>query len=472
MGIHLPPNVALVLTTAFIVFLFRRDIRERPNITGALWLPVIWMFLICSRALSEWLTILGFPGHGALSLEEGSPLDACFYFVLITAGIYVLKKRQVSLAEVFRNNGWLTVFLLYCFVAIFWSDFPFVAFKRWIKVLGHPIMALIVITEPDPGEAIKTLIKRCAYLVVPLSILFIKYYPEWGRSFDEWSGMAMNNGIAVGKNMLGADCFILGLFFFWYLLNTWRQPKSRARRKELLLMAGLGCMIWWLLRMSHSSTSIISLFVGVTFLLLLGRSFVKKNFIGTYILAAGALVAVAEIAFGLSKYIAAAMGKDPTLTGRTELWQQLFGFHTNPIFGTGFESFWLGDRIRKFFELYRWHANEAHNGYLETYLNLGLIGLFLMIGLLIATFWKGRRELFTNFQFGRFRLGFLVAVIVYNWTEAAFKNVNPTWFAFYLIALDYPMAQLAPVDLSADAEHLKGDDELVYAEGMYISSRR
>jgi exopolysaccharide production protein ExoQ len=472
MGIHLPPNVALVLTMAFIAFLFRRDIRERPNVTGALWLPLFWMLLVFSRPLSEWLFIFGLPGFGASTLEEGSPLDAGVYFGLAAAGAWVLYRRQASLSEIVRNNQWLTIFLLYCLISIVWSDFPLVAFKRWIKVLGHPIMALIVITEPDLDEAIKRLMKRCAYIVVPVSILFIKYYAELGRSFDEWSGMPMNNGIAVGKNMLGADCFILGLFFFWYLLNTWRQPKSEARRKELLLIAGFGCMIWWLLSKANSSTSIISLLVGITFLLLLDRPFVKKNFIGTYILVGAALVAVAQMTFGLSKHVAGAMGKDPTLTGRTELWQQLLGFDINPIFGTGFESFWLGDRIRKFFELYRWHANEAHNGYLETYLNLGLVGLFLIIGLFIATFWKSRRELFTNFQFGRFRLAFLVAVIVYNWTEAGFKNVSPTWFVFYIIALDYPMAQLAPVDMSADTRYSAEDGKLSYAESLDTSWQR
>ena len=266
--------------------------------------------------------------------------------------------------------------------------------------------------------------------------------------------------------MLGADCFILGYFFFWHLLNTWREPRDKARRNELLLIVGFGYMIWWLLRTSNSSTSIISLFVGITFLFLLGRRFVNKNFIGTYILVGATLVAVAEMTFGLSEYVAGAMGKDPTLTGRTELWQQLFGFHINPIFGTGFESFWLGDRMRRFFELFRWHANEAHNGYLETYLNLGLVGLFLLIGLFIATFWKSRRELFTNFQFGRFRLGFLMAVIVYNWTEAAFKNISPTWFVFYIIALDYPWPQLAAVDPATDTRYSAEDGTLIHAESL------
>ncbi len=42
-------------------------------------------------------------------------------------------------------------------------------------------MALIFLTEPDAKEAMVTLMKRCAYIVVPVSILFIKYYPCLGR---------------------------------------------------------------------------------------------------------------------------------------------------------------------------------------------------------------------------------------------------------------------------------------------------
>ena len=122
--------------------------------------------------------------------------------------------------------------------------------------------------------------------------------------------------------------------------------------------------------------------------------------------------------------------------------------------------------MRRFFELYRWHANEAHNGYLETYLNLGLVGLFLLAGLFIATFWKSRRELFTNFELGRFRLGLLMAIIVYNWTEAAFKNISPTWFVFYIIALDYPLARLATADTPVDTRYSAEDGKLIYAENL------
>jgi O-antigen ligase len=461
---HTPPVIALLITVAFIVFLFRRDIREKPNVTGALWLPLLWMLLICSRALSEWLSIFGF-SLGGISLEEGSPLDAWFYFGLIAAGIYILNGRQVRLSEIVRNNGWLIVLLLYCLISIAWSDFPFVAFKRWIKDLGHPVMVLILLTEPDPEEAIRRLMKRCAYVVFPVSILFIKYYPEWGRSFDEWSGLPSNNGIAVGKNMLGADCLILGLFFFWHVLQIWRAERGIVRRNELLLCAGMLWMTWWLFSMAHSSTALVSLFIGGLTVLFVGMRSVNKNYIGSYLLAGILILAAAEITFGIYDRVLVFLNRDSTLTERTYLWDTLLKVKINPVVGTGFESFWLGERREKLWEDIRWQANEAHNGYLETYLTLGLVGLFMLIGWIIATFWKIRLKLLGNFEWGRYGLGFLVAAVVYNWTEAGFKTLHPVWFVFYLIAMDYPKPQLPAVEPSFEAMGLEENGELAYTEG-------
>jgi O-antigen ligase len=462
-GLGLSSPLALFLTLALIVWLFRRDIREKPDVSGALWLPLLWLVLGCSRSVSEWLNIFGLPVTGGVSVEEGSPLDAWFCFALIIAGSCVLIKRQVRLSEVVSNNGWLIVFLLFCFISIAWSDFPFVAFKRWIKILGHPIMALIVVTEPDPKEALIRLMKRCAYVVVPVSILWIKYYPELGRSFSPWGGPE-SGGIAIGKNALGGDCLILGYFFFWYLLQTWQSERSTWRRNELRLIAGFSIGIWWLFSQAHSATSLTSLIVGVLVAVFVGIRSVNKNFIGTYMLAALVLLAAAELTFGISGRFSESLGRGSELSGRTVIWRALLGLHTNPILGTGFESFWLGERPRQLEGLWFFIPNEAHNGYLETYLTLGLVGVFLLVGLFVATFRKIRLELFRNFELGRYRLGFLAALILYNWTEAAFKTISPLWFAFYLIATDYPRILLATPQASDGVESLEESRELVYAE--------
>ena len=84
---------------------------------------------------------------------------------------------------------------------------------------------------------------------------------------------------------------------------------------------------------------------------------------------------------------------------------------------------------------------QAHNGYIETYLNLGWIGIVAIGGMIIGTFGKISLELLTNFEFARLRLGFLFAILVYNFTEATFKGVHLVWTVFYLIAIDYPMAR-------------------------------
>jgi exopolysaccharide production protein ExoQ len=464
MGLHLPASIASWLTLAFIAFLFRRDIRQRPDVSGALWLPLIWLLIGSSRALSQWLNIFGLPVSGAVSVEDGSPLDAWFFFCLIAAGSCVLVKRQVRVSEVIQNNGWLIIFLLYCFISIAWSDFPFVAFKRWIKILGHPIMALIILTEPNPDQAIKTLLKRCAYVVVPVSILFIKYYPQWGRGFDEW-GTVTSTGITTNKNALGADCLILGFFFFWYLLQTWKTERNTWRRNELRLIAGFLIGIWWLFVKAQSATPLTSLCVAVLVVVFVGIRFLNKNLIGRYLLAALVLLVVAELAFGISGHYSEALGRGSELTGRTGLWKSLLGLHTNAILGTGFESFWLGERPRQLEGIFFFIPNQAHNGYLEIYLTLGLIGLFLLIGLFIATFWKIRLELFRNFEWARFRLGFFCAAILYNWTEAGFKTVSAIWFIFYIIAMDYPRFRLTSAQSSVGLARSEEDLEFAYVEG-------
>jgi len=467
MGIHLqlPPSVASCLTVAFIIFLFRRDVRERPDVSGALWLPLIWFVITCSRGLSLWLNIFGLPVSGATSVEEGSPLDAWFFLILIAAALYVLSNRGVRLSEIVGNNQWLTIFLLYCLISIIWSDFPFVAFKRWIKILGHPIMALIVLTEPNPKEALIRLMKRCAYVVVPVSILFIKYYPELGRAFEPWSGFAINTGITTDKNALGADCLILGFFFFWYLLQTWKTERSTSRRNELWLIAGFLIGIWWLFSQAHSATAVTSLFIGALVIVFVGIRSIDKRFIGTYMLAALVLLIIAELTFGISGRFSEGLGRGSGLSGRTVLWTELLKLDTNPILGTGFESFWLGKRPEQLKGVFYFIPNQAHNGYLETYLTLGSIGVFLLLGLFVATFRKIHLELFRNFEWGRYRLGFLAAVILYNWTEAAFKTLNPIWFVFYLIALDYPRTYLTVAESPVGVDRSERDMEFAHVEG-------
>jgi O-antigen ligase len=446
----MPPIVASLISLALVAYLFQRDIRERPNVTSALWLPFFWVTLSGTRFLSQWLAIFGFNLGGA-SVEDGSPLDGLSFLIMIVLGTVVLHRRQVNWQEFIRRNPWVAIYLIYCLVAVVWSDFPFVAVKRWIKLFGQPVMVMVLLTEPDPMESFRRLMKRFAYVLAPLSILFIKYYPAWGRSFDLWSGLPMNTGITTNKNILGCDCFIVALFFIWHFIQTRRRERGPARRNELLLCLFMFAMLAWLFNSANSSTSLGVLILGVAIMLFLGLKFVDLRHVTGYLMFGLVVLLPLDLFFGLHDYIIQLLGRNPTLTGRTDIWNILLHWDLNPLVGVGFESFWLGDHVGEIAAMEPGLIiNEAHNGYLETYINLGLLGIALTLAMVVAAYHKSRLALLEDFEFGRFRLAYLAAFLVYNWTEAAFRTHCFPFFIFFLIAIDYERNLLPAADPHRD----------------------
>ena len=434
----LPPKIAALLCVALVAWLFRRDFRERPNVTNALWLPFFWIMVSGSRFFSEWLGIFGL-NLGGSSVQEGSPVDAAFFFAIIAGGLYVLKQRQVDWHEFMRRNRWVAIYLGYCLLATLWSDYTFISLKRWVKLFGQPVMVLVLLTEPDPMASLTRLLKRFAYVVVPVSILFIKYFPELGSCYDMWTGQRMNTGITTDKNALGADGFVLTLFFVWHFQRVWRWEKGQARRNELILCMAFLAPIVWLLYMAHSSSPIGALALALIMFWFLGLKSVDHRRLGAYLVVGLAGFGLAEYFFNLHEVIIHMLGRQTNLTGRTEIWDILWHWDINPVLGVGFESFWLGPRLDTLaVMLPGLSLNEAHNGYLETYIQLGGLGVAITLALLLATYFKAHRSLLDESEFGRFRLSYLAAFIIYNFTEALFRTHGFSFFLFFLIAIDYP----------------------------------
>ena len=100
---------------------------------------------------------------------------------LVIAALAVVISRMDRVGLLLQENGPILLFFAFCAVSIVWSDFPFVALKRWIKSVGDLAMVLIILTEPDPMGALKRLITRLGFILFPLSVLLGKYYPHLGE---------------------------------------------------------------------------------------------------------------------------------------------------------------------------------------------------------------------------------------------------------------------------------------------------
>ena len=450
-------QLATALVLGIIGWLFWHDFRERSRVTNALWLPFLWAFISGTRFPTEWMQMFFGTVVGGTSTDEGSPVDAVFFFVIILLGLAVLAQRRVNLSVFIRHNPWVVLYLLYCLLSVLWSDIPLVAFKRWIKLFGQPVMVLVLLTEPDPLEAFTRLLKRLAYVILPVSILFTRYYPEWGRAWDGWTGAPMNTGITTNKNSLGCDAFMIGLFFLWHLLRVWRREPGPKRTFEIRLSAVFLLLTVWALHTARSSTSTGVLVLGTAVMLLATSSFIRRRIVPYFV---GGLVflVIAELVFGIHNLAIAALGRETTLTGRTDVWKVLITWDINPLLGVGYESFWRDSIMAKMAILMPGLViNESHNGYLETYLSLGLIGLFLLLAMFVAAFRKATRALNANLEIGSFPLGYVMAFAIYNVTEAAFRTHGVPFFIFFLMVIEYPwtpapMAETKPALENAEYE--------------------
>jgi len=150
------------------------------------------------------------------------------------------------------------------------------------------------------------------------------------------------------------------------------------------------------------------------------------------------VIGIAFYALFLSSGMVESLGRDPTLTGRTVIWDVVLSVRGNALVGTGFESFWMGRRLHRVWELTMTGLQEAHNGYLELYLNLGWIGVILLAGLII----NGYRNVIAAFRrdpaLANLNLAFFVVAIIYNFTEAGFRETTLVWIFFLLATFAVP----------------------------------
>jgi exopolysaccharide production protein ExoQ len=433
----MPPSLALFLWLLLLLALLRWDPASDFKASRTLWVPTIWMVILGSRLPSQWLGVQG--TSAADVYQEGNLLDRTIYVILILVALAILHARSMRWDSVMKRNLALVAFLAFTFLSIAWSDFPFVALKRWIRDFGGYLMILIVLTDPRPVEAVNYVLRRLCYLLIPLSVVLIKYYPEIGKGYSEWIGAADFHGVTLNKNLLGIVCLISGIFFLWDTLNRWRDRKDRRIRRVLVVNAVFMAMTLWLLNLAHSATSQVCLLLGCLIIVAGHSRPLRRNpgVLRVMLPTALCLYLFLEFAFNITDAVIYALGRDTTLTGRTELWTDLLNIGTNPLFGAGYESFWLGDRLTAIWARHTWRPNQAHNGYLEVYLNLGLIGLALLVTFLISSYRTISGRLASAPHFALLGLTMWTVLLAYNVTEAAFKS-QLVWFIFLLGAMTAP----------------------------------
>jgi O-antigen ligase len=435
----MPTVVASIIFAIGIAGLFFLDRGEKGRVSNALWIPTAWLFFCATRSASDWLGVRSAAADQASVYLEGSPLDAAVFTVLEVVALILVISRRRRASPILRRNWVIGLFFFYAALSISWSDFPAVAFKHWIKAIGDVIMVLIVLTEPSAADAVKRLVTRFGFVLLPLSILFIRYYPLLGRRLtNSWTMEPV--GVCTQKNGLGILCDILGLGLLWRFRSAYNDREDPNRRRRLLALGAVLAMIVWLLQACNSLTSICALSMASAVMLLSTRPAFRREPALVHLLIV-AVVAFSGYAlfFQSSGTLLNSLGRDSTMSGRTTGWSIMLSIPNNRLVGTGYDSFWLGPRLKTLWEAFpNLPIGQAHDGYLEIFLNLGWIGVALL-GLLIATGYRNvtggcRRDP----DIGSLRIAFFLAAIVTAFTEGVFRMMTPPWIFFLLATAAAP----------------------------------
>lgn len=393
------------------------------RLSPALWIPVLWYLIESTQSVTRWMYVLGYNVQFG-DAADGSPLDRNIFIVLFICALTVLARRNIDWGRVLRANRWLVALFGFMLLSVFWSDYPDITVKRWVRALVDVAMVLVVLTDELPLDAQGAVLRRALFINIPLSIILIKYFRTIGTDWDE-TGMEMWVGATPHKNVLGQVVMIGALYFVFELL---RGTKGIRR----IVYAGYLLMAFWILRgspTSRSNTSVLGFAIGL--LVLFGLVLLRRHAarIRWYV-TTGAVIAA--LAFGGLKLLPdggngtlldagiEASGRDTTLTGRTELWDDLEAIAAErPVLGVGYGAFWVGN-THNLWEVHLWRPTQGHNGYLDVLLDIGVVGLLLMIGVILAAFGGALSLIARDFWQGTLHFVWLCVLVVHNFTESSY----------------------------------------------------
>ena len=451
----MPPLLALSLGLGLFLFMVLRDRERRAGLSLALIFPLLWYLVCATRPFGVWLNIWGVPlgGEG----EDGSFVDRYYFASLTLAGLVVLSRRAFNWGATLSRSAWLLGLLVFMALSIAWSDYAFISFKRYIKVMGSATMALVVLTDPRPAAALLTLLRYTLYLHLPLSIICNKYFRSISVQFSWDGGNQMWQGLATSKNTLGQVAMLGFVYFLWEVYREWRVRGWRNPHLAYLLMAV------WLLKGSDDGLSLTSLavcvFASITFLRLnqlqrQGRPvvpFARLVFIATLSLATlvylhGIFLFDADSPFGK---IITTFGRDITLTDRTHIWAGAYDAARGSFFGgVGYGGFWIGREANIAWNArMTWVLGQAHSGYVDTFLQLGSIGLVLLLAVISSTFGRLLASERRDFDYFAFRLTLLLTIVFINITETTFlRGDHHLWFLFMVICWSITLPEPEPED--------------------------
>jgi len=388
------------------------------------WAPALVVFYI-----TIFSPLIIVRGHAdAASAAASNSLNQLFWLSL--AGVVLISARSKlhKFLDIIKQPTVILIcaYLTLALASVMWSPAPSIAFRRTVLQI---ILVICIILPIAAAEDNQKQIDRIFWVftaTIWINLVAVLLQP---------AGPIGHEAIYGHKNMFGlvaAYAFLFALYGLFRFRNAVRW---------LSCMSVVICLLELVVSKSKTSLGLSVMIPAISVSLIVLNYFIGFNivfilffflflFLSLYLL----LTEVFDIPFS---EISDLVFGDPTFTGRTLIWDFVTGIvERKPVLGQGFGSFWgIGENSIAVKEAPGFIAYllQAHNGYLDVLLELGIVGLCLLIMLVCsALFLLGRLPASQKLKLWLMVSAMLLA-LVHNMMESSlFRGYTLTWIMLLL----------------------------------------
>ncbi|WP_050044083.1 O-antigen ligase family protein [Bradyrhizobium sp. LTSPM299] len=401
-----------------------------------------WRYFVCGFLILHVIGAFGsfsrlYYGEFQGGFTATTKLAVIFNLGFVTACIFLFFGR-IRRAAAFNTGELLAISLASFFlISTAWSNDPATTLRRGGLFAFFVLGVIGVAADLTDTQFVRLVYKACL-LCAFASIVVVVVSPSNGLGVPEFFDTTSDITDSFGWRGIFSQKNALGQVMAFGALASAHSIRAAASAKMRFWGIANSTLFLAVAVASRSSTSIlvILLLYSATLIILLYRRGGFARFLGVSVVA---LLLLGILTFALSPDIFfELMGKDATLTGRTELWELVQAeISRRPIIGWGYFAFWTpaNPTALEISAQLGWLVPHAHNGILEMLLELGVTGTLLMLVVFFRSIWCAWRCTRTSSnELGISSLLTCGAVIITGITESVLLDFSGGWtIAFFVL---------------------------------------
>jgi len=363
--------------------------------------------------------------YGAGSIEDSSSILSIIFVILmfLYSSVNLLKNYKFTLS-LFRSTILLVILIIYTLLSLIWSINITETFIRSFALLSVTLFGYWLSIKYEPSKLFR-LILLSVIITIIFSALFVGMFPQFGLHKDfhygDWRGVFLH------KNIFGL-ALLYGVISVVSIIDISKIKKYAWFIPILLIF----------LILANSMTAIILSAITIMSYVLLSTKIKLYNY--RYPIIVILLFFTVGLLYLFSQnyiYLFTLLGRESTFIygGRIPMWIDVINDSISSgkyLFGYGYSAYFQSEDIK----LIRsgWNPHNMHNGYLEVFINLGIVGVFLLF-LFIYDLLK-KSIMYANANKGENWVVIIVIVILLiNITETHYMNFR--WISWTVLIYVY-----------------------------------